>query len=75
MFTVRVRDVMTTPAISIGHTAPFKEVVDLMLRHGISALPVVDDRGALLGVISDADLITKPAQGGDRRQDVPQAGS
>lgn len=68
MFTVRVRDVMTTPAISIGHTAPFKEVVDLMLRHGISALPVVDDRGALLGVISDADLITKPALGGGRRR-------
>jgi CBS domain-containing protein/nucleotide-binding universal stress UspA family protein len=68
MFTVRVRDVMTTPAISIGHTAPFKEVVDLMLRRGISALPVVDDRGALLGVISDADLITKPAQGGGRRR-------
>jgi CBS domain-containing protein/nucleotide-binding universal stress UspA family protein len=68
MFTVRVRDVMTTPAVSIAHTAPFKEVVDLMLRHGISALPVVDDGGALVGVISDADLITKPAQGGGRRR-------
>jgi CBS domain-containing protein/nucleotide-binding universal stress UspA family protein len=66
MFTVRVRDVMTAPAISIGQTAPFKEVVDLMLRHGISALPVVDERGALVGVISDADLMTKPAQ--DRRR-------
>jgi CBS domain-containing protein len=39
-----------------------------MLRHGISALPVVDDRGDLLGVISEADLITKPAQGGGRRR-------
>jgi CBS domain-containing protein/nucleotide-binding universal stress UspA family protein len=67
MFTVRVRDVMTTPAISIGQAAPFKEVVDLMLRHGVSALPVVDDRGALIGLISEADLITKPAQGGGRR--------
>ena len=68
MFTVRVRDVMTAPAIAVQSTASFKEVVDLMLRHGISALPVVDDRGALLGVISEADLIAKPAQGGGRRR-------
>jgi CBS domain-containing protein len=68
MFTVRVRDVMTAPAIAVSHTAPFQEVVDLMLQHGISALPVVDDSGALVGVISDADLITKPAQGGVRRR-------
>jgi CBS domain-containing protein len=68
MFTVRVRDVMTAPAIAVPSTASVKEVVDLMLRHAISALPVVDDRGALLGVISEADLITKPAQGGGRRR-------
>jgi CBS domain-containing protein len=68
MFTVKVRDVMTAPAISVGHSAPLKEVVDLMLRHGVGALPVVDDRGALVGVISDADLITKPAQGGGRHR-------
>jgi CBS-domain-containing membrane protein/nucleotide-binding universal stress UspA family protein len=68
MFTVKVRDVMTAPAISVGHTAPLKEVVDLMLRHSIGALPVVDDRGALVGVISDADLITTPARGGGRRR-------
>jgi CBS domain-containing protein len=68
MFTVRVRDVMTAPAISVGHDASFKEIVDLMLRRGVSALPVVDDAGALLGMISDADLITKPARGGGRRR-------
>jgi CBS domain-containing protein len=67
MFTVKVRDVMTAPAISVRDTAPLKDVVDCMLRHDISALPVVDEHGALVGLISDADLITKPAQGGGRR--------
>jgi CBS domain-containing protein/nucleotide-binding universal stress UspA family protein len=64
MFTVRVRDVMTTLPITAKRTASFKEVADLMLRHGIGALPVVDDTGALLGMISEADLMTKPAHGG-----------
>ncbi len=68
MFTVRARDVMTAPAITVEHTASFTEVVDLMLRHRVGALPVVDDSGALLGMISDADLITTPAQGVGRRR-------
>ncbi|HET6832944.1 MAG TPA: CBS domain-containing protein [Acidimicrobiales bacterium] len=68
MFTVRVRDVMTSPAITVAQAASFREIVELMLRHGISALPVVDDTGDLLGMISDADLMTKPAHGGRRRR-------
>jgi len=68
MFTVRVRDVMTAPAITVAPTASFKEIVDLMLRHRVSALPVVDDAGSLLGMVSEADLITKPAHGGSRRR-------
>jgi CBS domain-containing protein/nucleotide-binding universal stress UspA family protein len=68
MFTVRVRDVMTAPAITVPPTASFKEIVDLMLRHRVSALPVVDDAGNLLGMVSEADLITKPAHGGSRRR-------
>jgi CBS domain-containing protein len=68
MFTVRVRDVMTAPAITVAQAASFKEIVDLMRHHGVSALPVVDDTGSLVGMISEADLITKPAQGGSRRR-------
>ncbi len=42
MFTVRVRDVMSAPAITVAHAASLKDVANLMLRHGIGALPVVD---------------------------------
>ena len=74
MFTVRVRDVMTAPAVTVTPDATFKEIVDLMLRRGISALPVVDDDGALLGMISEADLIGRPAHGGRRRGTQTAAG-
>ena len=64
MITVKVRDVMTAPAITVAHTASFNDIVGLMLRHGISALPVVGDSGALLGIVTEADLLTKPARRG-----------
>jgi predicted transcriptional regulator/nucleotide-binding universal stress UspA family protein len=58
---------MSAPAVTVAPDATFKEVVDLMLRRSISALPVVDDTGALLGMISEADLIARPAHSGRRR--------
>jgi CBS domain-containing protein len=74
VFTVRVRDVMTAPAVTVTPDATFKQIIDLMLRRGISALPVVDDAGALLGMISEADLIARPAHGGRRGRMQTAAG-
>jgi CBS domain-containing protein len=54
-----VRDVMTTEVVTVEPTTPFKEVVARMLRHRVSALPVVDDQGRVLGVVSEADLLLK----------------
>ena len=54
-----VRDLMTVPARAVGADAGFKEMVDVMERQGISALPVVDGQGHILGVLSEADLLLK----------------
>jgi CBS domain-containing protein len=66
MRTLRVRDVMTTRVVAVTPATPFREVADLMLRHEIGAVPVIDDAGALTGLISEADLISKQAYGGFR---------
>lgn len=66
MRTPRVRDVMTTRVVAVTPATPFREVADLMLRHEIGAVPVIDDAGALTGLISEADLISKQAYGGFR---------
>ena len=42
-------------------TTGFKEIAGLLAEHRISALPVVDDAGRLLGVVSQADLFLKEA--------------
>lgn len=66
--TVKVRDLMTGPAVTVGPDAPFSEVVGKLLDNDISAVVVVDDGGRLLGVISEADVIAKEAYGYRRRR-------
>ncbi|TPJ38237.1 CBS domain-containing protein [Mesorhizobium sp. B2-6-5] len=52
------KDIMTSPAISVGPDSTVDEVADVLLSHGISAVPVID-RGALLGIVSEGDLIRR----------------
>ena len=54
-----VHDVMTRDVVSVPTTAGYKEIADLMVRHGISAVPVVDAQRHVLGVVSEADLLAK----------------
>jgi CBS domain-containing protein len=56
---VNVRDVMTDQVVSIHAATPFKEVADTLIVNEISAVPVVDDEGRVLGVVSEADLMRK----------------
>jgi CBS domain-containing protein len=47
---------MSSPVVCVPPDMPLKEVADLLVRRGISAVPVVE-RGELVGVISEADLL------------------
>ncbi|MFD4605951.1 CBS domain-containing protein [Streptomyces sp. NPDC058464] len=54
-----VSDVMTQTVISVGRQASFKELVKLMRDWQVSALPVVEGEGRVVGVVSEADLLHK----------------
>jgi CBS domain-containing protein len=54
-----VRDVMTRSVVSVRPGTPLKEVAQLLIDHRISGLPVVDDDGAVLGIVSEADFLVK----------------
>ena len=54
-----VKDVMTENVISVADTTPYKEIVQLLAQHAVSAVPVVDSEGRVLGVVSEADLLHK----------------
>ena len=53
---MRVSDVMSSPVVTVAPGAHLKEVADLLVRHEISAVPVVDG-GELVGIVSEADLV------------------
>jgi CBS domain-containing protein len=54
-----VRDVMTRRVVALGRDARFKEIARTMERWGVSALPVLEGEGRVVGVVSEADLLAK----------------
>ena len=58
---MKIKDVMTTEVLTVVEDTPFKDVVDLLVEHRISSVPVVDDEGHLVGLVTEADLMSKEA--------------
>jgi CBS domain-containing protein len=56
-----VRDVMTTSVITVRGDTPFKEMAALLASSRVSAFPVVDQAGKVIGVVSETDLLIKEA--------------
>ncbi|AWN30587.1 CBS domain-containing protein [Streptomyces sp. NEAU-S7GS2] len=54
-----VSDVMTQTVVSIGREATFKEIAETMAQWKVSALPVLEGEGRVIGVVSEADLLPK----------------
>lgn len=57
-------DLMTSPPITVRRHGTYKEIVDLLLLHDISGVPVVDPHGRVIGVVTEADLLPKQASVG-----------
>jgi len=69
-----VEDVMSANVATVGPTATFHQIIGLMRRHAVSALPVVGDTGTVLGIVSEADLLPKESPPPPRRRWVPEGG-
>jgi CBS domain-containing protein len=55
----RVRDVMTREVVTVDEDTPFKEIAELLADCHISAVPVLDPDGRVVGIVSEADLLLK----------------
>jgi CBS domain-containing protein len=60
-----VKDVMSTHVIAVRQDATFKEMAARLREHRVSAFPVLDDDNKVIGVVSEADLLTKEALAGE----------
>ena len=59
MISLKVRDVMTSDVVTVEPETPLKDVARLMIEFGVSGIPVVDQTGLVVGVVSEADLLVK----------------
>jgi CBS domain-containing protein len=64
----RIEAIMTTEVVTATPGTPFRELVELLEQHRISALPILDEDRRVVGIVSEADLLIKeayPHGGGD----------
>ncbi|MDX3241361.1 CBS domain-containing protein [Streptomyces sp. ME18-1-4] len=62
-----VSDVMTRAVVAVGRDTPFKDIVRIMERWKVGALPVLEGEGRVIGVVSETDLLPKE----EFRDDLP----
>lgn len=56
---MKVEEIMTRDVITVAPETTIHRAAGLLADHGISGVPVVDDRGAVVGILSEGDLIVR----------------
>jgi CBS domain-containing protein len=54
---IRARDILTRDVVTVGPDVAVQDAARLMLHHGVKRLPVVDEDGRVLGIVSRSDLL------------------
>lgn len=54
---MKIKEVMTKNVITIGPKASLKELAGLIKKHRINGVPVVDEAGALVGIVTMTDML------------------
>ncbi|MDH6231861.1 CBS domain-containing protein [Mesorhizobium soli] len=60
---MRTRDIMTTGALTVTPQILVADAAHLMLEHRVSGLPVVDQNGVLVGIVTERDFLRRPEIG------------
>ena len=65
---MKAKDVMTSPVISVEPDASIWQAVRIMLQRQISGLPVIDQKGGLVGIVTEGDFLRRAEIGTQRRR-------
>ncbi len=66
---MKANEIMTREVISVRPDTPTRQIARLLLDHGISAVPVVDDAGTPIGIVSEGDLLGRNEEDREARRD------
>jgi CBS domain-containing protein len=64
---MRAMDVMTANVITVGPDTTVQALATLLSERGISGVPVIDNAGKLIGIVSEGDLLHRAETGTERR--------
>lgn len=79
---MHVEEVMSTGVVTVTESEPLKAAATRMVEAGVGGLPVLNDEGRLVGIITEADFLKREAASAGRfrllgallrRQEVPEA--
>jgi CBS-domain-containing membrane protein len=65
---MKARDIMVKPVLSVTPATTVPELARLLSERRISGVPVVDDEGALVGIVSESDLLHRAEVGTEKRR-------
>ena len=64
----KTRDLMTPPVATVRASDPIEDAMEVAAKHRVRHLPVVDDGGALVGLLTQTDLLRASRSSGSLRE-------
>lgn len=68
---MKAKDIMSTPVVTAKPDTALKRIAETLVEHDISAVPIVDDDGELVGLVSEADVVRLQTVPDPRRHLIP----
>jgi CBS domain-containing protein len=65
---MRAHDVMTSNVVTVGENASVQDVALVLLQNQVSAVPVIDRMGNMVGIVSEGDLMRRPESETEKRR-------
>jgi CBS domain-containing protein len=65
---MQVRDIMSDRVISVRSSDTVLQAIRLMLQNRISGLPVIDDKGELIGIVTEGDFLRRAETSTEKRR-------
>lgn len=65
---MKAQDIMSKRVITVKRDSDLQQAIAIMLEHGISGMPVTNENGALVGMLTEGDLLRRSELGTERRR-------
>jgi CBS domain-containing protein len=65
---MKTQEIMTTQVITVRSDSPLQDAIATMLEHGVSGVPVIDEHGQAVGMLSESDLLRRTELDTERRR-------